>query len=433
MFFKKLRYRNLRLADDRRKLLFLSSLNGALEYYDFFSFTFIIYYLIQFFGNNLIEVYGIGIISMFAFMVRPLGYRLYLWLMLRYKQSSIISATSIMMALSILSTGLMPVQTSNLKLIFFWLLCGRLVQGVCFGIKIQAQVLFIKKIFPSRLHGNLGSSILGTQVGLTSAIFVHKALYAYLPESMLSWCWRIPFFIGAIGCIILYIYRISLIKSPISQQIVVDDSIHPLDKIALNFGRRVWLGLIISSMRACLIFTVFLLIPSTIAWQLKWNYQEVAELMWSATIINASCCWFSRKIIIRGNHPQSLVLVLLCLIPATLFLTYSMMLHQSGLIFISYGLLAALNGYFFVVIPLYLEILFPLKERVEIMFFISNFEYFNFNLIRRIGLIIAAIYLGVNIEGRHYAIIFLSSFWLIVFSTILAILYLAHPRWKSKL
>ncbi len=200
------RYKVDKLAKQNRIILLLSFLDGVFQYYDFFAFSLLFFYLLKILDHHLVALYGIALISLLSFLVRPIGYRLQIKIVKHFKPHVIDSVSTICMSLAIISTGLVP-NTHNYWIIFPWLACWRILHGISCGINQQTNWVIIKTFFPNRTHKVLARHIIGAQVGLTAAVFINKLLYTHLTMAQMAWGWRIPFFLGGLISLIFYILK----------------------------------------------------------------------------------------------------------------------------------------------------------------------------------------------------------------------------------
>ena len=423
----KLRHQFRYLHNMRRTSLAVQFLVGVLEYYDFFAFGFVFFYLSQIFVGHFTLIYEMGLVALISFLCRPIGYRLYLYIRPKFSRNTIITGNFILMTFSIISTGLLPSDAREIWLIFTWLIVGRIINGISFGLKLQSNVRFIHEAFPKRIHSTIASSIIGAQLGLTLAAFVYKMVFTHLTAEQLTWGWRLPFFIGGGMSVLLYIFRLKLYSSipePVSWS-----KLEPLDITARKSGSRLWLGLMLASSRACLIFSTFVIIPGFFTWILKWNAKETTDVMLAISMLSTWFTWISRRN--KANslfNCKLLVPALFLAIPVSGLLGIGLNKLNQDIIICACLMLAMLNGYLFVAIPQFIEKYFAQEYRLESMLFIGNLEFFNFNLIRRGGIIAIILFLGKAIEMKHYILILCSSIWLTVFAAIFAAMKLKRLK-----
>ena len=133
-----------------------------------------------------------------AFLIRPLGGLVFGPLADRIGRNKVLATTMVLMALGTFAIGCIPSERS----IGIWapilLLVARLVQGFSTGGEYGNAMTFIAEYAPDRRRGFLGSWLeFGTFTGyLLGAIVVTVADAVLTEDQLLSWGWRIPFFVA---------------------------------------------------------------------------------------------------------------------------------------------------------------------------------------------------------------------------------------------
>ncbi len=74
----------------------------------------------------------------------------------------------------------------------------------------------------------------------------------------------------------------------------------------------------------------------------------------------------------------------------------------------------------------------PNQFKFESMLFISNYEYFHFNVIRRLGMFAAVIFIGNDLSRVYFLGILLVSIWVTIIPSIFAVVVL-HSQNKNML
>lgn len=417
--------------DNRRTLIALQFFSSVLEYFDFFAFAYLSMYFIKFFPHDLLEIYGMALLSLVSFLFRPVGYRLYLYLIQRISPLKLYTINSILISLAILSTGLMPFGDGDMGLMIVLIFIGRAVYGICFGIRLQGNLQFVKRHYPARIHNALLSTLIGAQVGLSCASFVNKMIYNHLSSSDMDWGWRIPFFIGALFSFVLFVVRM-IIHKPEQQKIPVRAMLpQSIDQVAFQAGRQLWLSLLLSSARACLMFNLFISVPLMLNWVLKWSYGSITNIMFVAALLNSGASWYIRlrKVKSQGNH------ILITLILSLLFsaiIGWAIVYHDYLWIVSCIFILAIINGYLFFNIPKFINNLFEVRYRQEAMLFIGNFEFFHFNLLRRCLLVVSLIYFGSVITQHCFLAIMIVTMEITFLAGILALISIRRGNFPKK-
>ena len=222
---KRLRLEDITVVDRAtlKRAVAAAALGNAMEWFDFGVYSYIAVTLGRvFYPDSSGSVQLLATLATFAvaFLVRPLGGMFFGPLGDRIGRQKVLAATMIMMAISTFCIGLIPSYAS----IGIWapilLLLARLVQGFSTGGEYGGAATFIAEYSPDRRRGFMGSWLeFGTLGGYVLGAAIVTALTSYLDdETLLSWGWRVPFFIaGPLGLIGLYL-RLKLEETPAFQQ-----------------------------------------------------------------------------------------------------------------------------------------------------------------------------------------------------------------------
>ncbi len=202
---------------------FISIIGGSagnlVEYYDWFAYAaFAIYFAPVFFpkDDQTAQLLSTAIIFAAGFVMRPIG----AWIMGRYADAKGRKA-----GLS-LSVGLMFIGSMLLALAPTYaqagilgpatLVLARMTQGLSLGGEYGASATYLSEMAPRKNRGFWASFQYMTLCGgQLLAILVAVMLQGFLTEAQLTaWGWRIPFFIGAILALIVYLMRRNLAETP---------------------------------------------------------------------------------------------------------------------------------------------------------------------------------------------------------------------------
>lgn len=186
------------------KVLGLSALGGALEFYDFVVFVFFTKTLgALFFPSDIpawlaqLQVYGIFAAG---YLVRPLGGVVMAHFGDRIGRKRMFSLSIFLMALPTLLIGLLPVYAQIGALAPVLLLGLRMLQGLAIGGEMPGAWVFVAEHAPaSRMGFAVGSLSAGINVGtLTGSLMASWVVHAFAPADVLAWGWRIAFV--AVAC-----------------------------------------------------------------------------------------------------------------------------------------------------------------------------------------------------------------------------------------
>jgi len=133
-----------------------------------------------------------------AFLIRPVGGLFFGPLADRIGRNKVLATTMVLMALGTFAIGCIPSAASIGVWAPILLLVARLVQGFSTGGEYGNAMTFIAEYAPDRRRGFLGSWLeFGTFAGyLLGAIVVTVADATLTEDQLLSWGWRIPFFVA---------------------------------------------------------------------------------------------------------------------------------------------------------------------------------------------------------------------------------------------
>ncbi|MBF6244211.1 MULTISPECIES: MFS transporter [Nocardia] len=202
-----------------RRAIGAASIGNITEWYDFGVYAYFEPTIKDVFFSHLGDTAGtIATFGLFAvaFLVRPFGGMFFGPLADRIGRNKVLATTMILMAAGTFAIGCIPDQNT----IGIWapmlLLCARLLQGFSTGGEYGNAMTFIAEYAPDRRRGFLGSWLeFGTFTGyLLGALVVTLADATLTDEQLLSWGWRLPFFVALpLGVVGVYL-RMRLADTP---------------------------------------------------------------------------------------------------------------------------------------------------------------------------------------------------------------------------
>ncbi len=202
-----------------RRAIGAAAIGNITEWYDFGVYAYFEPTIKQVFFDNLPDTAGtVATFALFAvaFLIRPFGGMFFGPLADRIGRNKVLATTMILMALGTFSIGIIPSQSSIGIAAPMLLLLARLVQGFSTGGEYGNAMTFIAEYAPDRRRGFLGSWLeFGTFTGyLLGAIIVTVTDATLSHHSLLSWGWRVPFFVALpLGIIGVYL-RTRLADTP---------------------------------------------------------------------------------------------------------------------------------------------------------------------------------------------------------------------------
>jgi MFS family permease len=206
-----------------RKAALASWIGSAVEYYDFFIY-----------GTAAALVFGkiffpsadpaMGTILAFAtfgvgYLTRPIGAVVLGHVGDKFGRKRVLTFTLLLMGLSTFLVGALPTYdqvgvAAPIMLVFL-----RMLQGVsAAGEQAGASSLTLEHAPPNRRAFYTSFTLSGTQGGLILATFVFLPLAQLTDAQMMTWGWRIPFFLSAIVVFVGFWVRRTLPETPVFKQ-----------------------------------------------------------------------------------------------------------------------------------------------------------------------------------------------------------------------
>jgi MFS family permease len=231
------------LNRDQWRIVFLASLGGSLEFYDFIIYgIFVQYVSVQFFPANDFYISLILSFSVLAlgFLARPFGGMLLGSLGDRYGRRPVFIASLGLTTIATIAIGLLPGYgswgiTAPLLLVAF-----RLVQGICLGGELPGAVTYAVEAAPKRAGLACGFIIFCVNLGVLVATLINLAIQHLLPpQDVADYGWRIAFLFGGVIGVISFALRRKLEESPEFINLHGKAARHPLGEILRNHGRSV--------------------------------------------------------------------------------------------------------------------------------------------------------------------------------------------------
>jgi len=202
------------LSSADRRTLFLASLGGALEFYDFIIFVFFATTIgALFFPPDIPDwVRQTQTFAIFAagYLARPIGGVLMAHFGDRIGRKQMFMLSVLLMAVPTLLIGSLPTYASVGLAAPVLLLSMRILQGAAVGGEVPGAWVFVSEHVPGN---RVGLACGGLTAGLTAGILlgslVAGAVHSlWTPEQVLNGYWRVPFILGGLfGMLALWLRR----------------------------------------------------------------------------------------------------------------------------------------------------------------------------------------------------------------------------------
>ena len=196
----------------RLKSIVAGSAGNLVEWYDWFAYaTFAIYFAPAFFpkGDATAQLLNTAAIFAAGFLMRPIG----AWVMGIYGdkhgRKAGLTLSVIMMAAGSLMIAFAPTYAQVGVAAPVILVVARMIQGLSVGGEYGSSATYLSEMAPANRRGFWSSFQYATlSGGQLLAIITALILQATLSEAQLGdWGWRIPFVIGAILAVLVFLLR----------------------------------------------------------------------------------------------------------------------------------------------------------------------------------------------------------------------------------
>ncbi|RZS76796.1 sugar transport protein [Phyllobacterium myrsinacearum] len=203
-----------------RKAALASWIGSAVEYYDFFIYgtaAALIFPKIFFSAANP-QAAAIASFATFgvAYIARPFGAVILGHIGDKFGRKKVLTFTLLLMGFSTFIIGCLPTYDHVGILAPILLVVARLLQGIsAAGEQAGANSMTLEHAPPNRRAFFTSFTLSGTQAGLILATLVFIPL-TRLPEAdLLSWAWRIPFFLSLVVVVVGFWVRRTLPETPV--------------------------------------------------------------------------------------------------------------------------------------------------------------------------------------------------------------------------
>lgn len=238
------------LTGQDMKTLSLSSLGGALEFYDFIVFlTFASTLKALFFPaeSELIATIMTYLTYAIAYFVRPISGIVLAHFGDLIGRKKVFMFSLFMMAIPTLCIGLLPTFESIGYLAPALLLLMRVLQGVALGGEVPSAHVFVTEHVPTNRFGLANSAIAaGLTFGVLIGHFVSTMMnVSFSAEETLDYAWRIPFILGGVlGLLAVYLRRY-LKETPVFLEMQKKKALHagtPMKTILKDFRPQAFIA-----------------------------------------------------------------------------------------------------------------------------------------------------------------------------------------------
>lgn len=258
-----------KLKPNEQKIIFLASLGGALEFYDFVIYVIFAPLLSQIFfpeADKLASLMSVYAVFAIGYLVRPLGGVVFSHFGDKYGRKKTFIFSVFLMAVPTLLIGLLPTYQHIGIYASILLILLRLLQGLSIGGEIPGAITFTCEHVNPRSRGlACGVIFCFLNLGIFLGAIISLILTSLLSkEQLVTFGWRIPFiFGGLLGGFSFYI-RKQMTESPlfIAFKNQAESTQVPFIKAITHYWPNILQGVGLTCLGAVVINLLFLYMPT---------------------------------------------------------------------------------------------------------------------------------------------------------------------------
>lgn len=343
---------NQRLSREDRRTLALSSLGGALEFYDFVIYVFFAKIIAeQFFPSHLspfwalLNAYGIFAAGYFF---RPLGGVIMAHFGDLLGRKRLFTLSILLMALPTLAIGLLPTYAQIGYAAPLLLLLMRILQGIAIGGEIPAAWTFVSEHVPEKRIG-LANGLLTAGLSLGILLGALMSLWISLqfsPPEVQAWAWRIAFLVGGIfGLIALYLRRY-LKETPVFQAMQARQQLAqqlPIKQVLSQHKTAVALGMLLTWFLTACVVVIILAMPNLLG-NFGIDRADAFKMQSLAILMQMLGCLISGLCADRFGAAKTLALGSMAVVVLSLLFYHSLGVVDQSTLFVLYMALGLSSG-----------------------------------------------------------------------------------------
>jgi MHS family proline/betaine transporter-like MFS transporter len=200
------------------RVIILSSLGGALEFYDFVIYSMFAQYIgVAFFpASNQLDslMYSFSVFAV-GYLARPLGGVVFSHFGDKYGRRRVFIVSILSMSLATICMGLLPTQATLGTSAAVLMVLLRLVQGFSLGGELPGAITFVVETAPRTAGFAAGFIFFCVNSGVALASGLSLVVHELLAEPQIAqWGWRIGFLFGGFLGLVSFWLRLSLHETP---------------------------------------------------------------------------------------------------------------------------------------------------------------------------------------------------------------------------
>lgn len=311
-----------KLSRNQWKILILTSLGGALEFYDFVIFGIFAQYIGQAFFSMLGPVMQLILsFSVFAigYLSRPIGGIVLSWFGDKYGRRRVFIFSIITVSLATIGMGLVPTYATWGVTATVLMLALRLIQGFCLGGELPGAITYAVETLPARAGFVCGVVFFCVSGGVFLAALVNLGVNYILPaDHVAAYGWRIAFIIGGLIGLLAFWLRRKLEETPEFAQMKDKAAKNPASELFANHRPAMITAILVTAATAGYNGLLFAQMPSYLGKLLHYDGHTVAVAqnlaLAAMTLAIVFSGWLAdkvpRRLIMRSGSLLMLVLTI---------------------------------------------------------------------------------------------------------------------------
>jgi len=205
------------------RTIILSSLGGALEFYDFVIYSMFAQYIGEAFFPSTRPLFSLMLsFAVFAvgYLARPLGGVVFSHFGDRYGRRKVFIIAMLSMSISTVCMGFLPTYASWGITASILMVCLRLLQGFCLGGELPGAITYVVETAPKTAGFASGFIFFCVNSGVAVASLLSLVIHETLTEpQVVQYGWRIGFLVGGALGFVSFWLRLSLEETREFQQL----------------------------------------------------------------------------------------------------------------------------------------------------------------------------------------------------------------------
>jgi MFS family permease len=350
-----------------KKILCLASLGGMLEFYDFVIYgIFSAYFASQFFPTHdpLMSVIESYVVFVLGYLARPIGGIFFSHIGDEKGRKQVLIITVVLMGVSSLGIGLLPTYATIGIYAPLLLLLLRLLQGLAIGGELPSTYVYVRESISHKANLSFGIIMSVIVFGLLFGMIINFILTHTLNhQQLVSFGWRIPFFIGGALCLISYKIRQQLHETHAFEAIKNKPEFPILHLLKYHF-QALLVGTMITAVLASSIVTFIIFMPTYLLKILKLNPLIVGSDTLYITILTIIIAFYTGYIIEKFKLNVNRVFKILTLLAIVLAGVAFFILYTNSNLVIAMLIFGIIVGMFTALSPAIITTLFPTEVRL---------------------------------------------------------------------